>query len=241
MYAYDPKSSSCTRFSYSGCGGNGNRFFTKSSCQQICILKKASQGLPTSGVASPWLKISCGKPDTKPKSASQCDAKSKNVTFYYYDKTNDSCKMDFSCWNEIGGGKFRTKSSCEALCLLSARQDLDPAQCLLPPQEGPCGGKIRRYYYNINERKCQTFHFGGCRGNGNNFGAKADCEAACKGSETKVIASFLKAMCGLPVSKGTCSRNFRRFYFDNSTNTCREFEYTGCGGNENRVRASLSK
>ena len=231
MFAFDPKTSSCVGFTYRGCGGNANRFFTKSSCQQVCIMKKGSQ----SAVASPWLKVSCDKPPSK--MASQCDAKSKNVTFFYYDKTNDSCKMDVGCSSDVGSGKFRTKSTCEALCLLSERKDLDPAQCLLPPQEGPCGGNIRRYFYNIKEGKCQTFHFGGCRGNGNNFVTKGDCEAACKGSETKVIATFLKAMCGLPLSKGTCSRNIRRFYFDNSTKTCKEFEYSGCGGNENRVSA----
>ena len=35
------------------------------------------------------------------------------------------------------------------------------------------------------------------------------------------------------MSPGTCSGKFRRFYFDNSTGTCREFIYTGCGGNGN--------
>ena len=39
--------------------------------------------------------------------------------------------------------------------------------------------------------------------------------------------------CFHPLSVGSCSGRFRRFHFDNATNSCREFLYTGCGGNGN--------
>ena len=35
-YYFDPKTSSCLRFTYSGCGGNGNNFLTQSQCTVFC-------------------------------------------------------------------------------------------------------------------------------------------------------------------------------------------------------------
>ena len=88
----------------------------------------------------------------------------------------------------------------------------------------------------MEEGRCLEFKYGGCRGNANNFEAKKDCEAACKGSEAKVIVSFLKSICTFPMMQGNCSKNLKRYHYDNETNTCQQFEYSGCGGNENRVR-----
>ncbi len=67
------------------------------------------------------------------------------------------------------------------------------------------------------------------------FFYSADCEIACKGAERKVLSSLLKAVCSMPKARGPCKKNYRRFYYDNVTNTCPEFEYSGCGGNENQV------
>ena len=36
MYGYDMKSGECHNFTYSGCAGNSNRFFTLSSCKSVC-------------------------------------------------------------------------------------------------------------------------------------------------------------------------------------------------------------
>jgi hypothetical protein len=63
------------------------------------------------------------------------------------------------------------RKSCEALCKGGSTK-LDPSLCLLPPLEGPCGGSMRRYFYDIEEGKCSEFRYGGCRGNPNNFVTK---------------------------------------------------------------------
>ncbi|CDS43599.1 expressed protein [Echinococcus multilocularis] len=36
VYGYNPRKGSCERFTYSGCGGNGNRFKHKRDCKRIC-------------------------------------------------------------------------------------------------------------------------------------------------------------------------------------------------------------
>ncbi|XP_045191277.2 carboxypeptidase inhibitor SmCI-like [Mercenaria mercenaria] len=39
--------------------------------------------------------------------------------------------------------------------------------------------------------------------------------------------------CSLPKDKGDCRANIKKFYFDGAIGACREFNYTGCGGNLN--------
>uniref|UniRef100_A0A4Q8K5F7 U1-Liphistoxin-Lth1a_1 n=1 Tax=Liphistius thaleban TaxID=1905330 RepID=A0A4Q8K5F7_9ARAC len=56
------------------------------------------------------------------------------------------------------------------------RQDGDI--CLLPPKTGPCRAVINRYYHSGNGI-CQSFIYGGCQGNGNNFRTKEECERVC--------------------------------------------------------------
>ncbi|XP_068673323.1 tauPI-stichotoxin-Hcr2b-like isoform X2 [Montipora foliosa] len=40
--------------------------------------------------------------------------------------------------------------------------------------------------------------------------------------------------CSSPSEAGPCRAYFRKFFFDTSDKTCKEFGYGGCGGNGNR-------
>ncbi|XP_069130032.1 uncharacterized protein [Argopecten irradians] len=51
--------------------------------------------------------------------------------------------------------------------------------CTLEPLTGPCRSRKRRYFYNIQTEECEEFIYGGCRGNGNNFLSKEECEESC--------------------------------------------------------------
>ena len=235
MYAYDKRVSKCVNFNYGGCAGNGNRFFSKSSCQDICVNAKptASTSSTTKLTSTTTLSkvTTCDKP-----LKTTCDG--RNATFYFYDKSKDKCAKDTGCSADTGSGRFKTKSLCENLCKVQP-QKLEPGQCLLPPNEGPCGKTLRRYFYDAEEGICVEFRYGGCQGNVNNFESKKDRESSCKGAEKKVIESLLKSVCALPKARGPCSNNYRRFFYENSTNTCQEFEFSGCGGNENQVTTQL--
>ncbi|XP_005182687.1 kunitz-type serine protease inhibitor Hg1 isoform X2 [Musca domestica] len=71
------------------------------------------------------------------------------------------------------------------------------SKCLLPKEPGPCRMRLERYYYNAETDSCETFVFGGCRGNENSFGFKETCEAACKKSpltSKKMNPSTLKSL-----------------------------------------------
>ncbi|KAH9508873.1 hypothetical protein Btru_050300 [Bulinus truncatus] len=40
--------------------------------------------------------------------------------------------------------------------------------------------------------------------------------------------------CSLPPEKGPCKGYMPSFYYDTSSNTCKQFFYGGCAGNSNR-------
>ncbi|XP_040431819.1 papilin-like isoform X2 [Cygnus olor] len=55
--------------------------------------------------------------------------------------------------------------------------------CHLPAAPGPCGGRELRFFYNVTSGRCETFPYGGCEGNPNNFGTRAACHRACVGHD----------------------------------------------------------
>ncbi|CAF0985774.1 unnamed protein product [Didymodactylos carnosus] len=51
--------------------------------------------------------------------------------------------------------------------------------CMQSLETGPCTNYERRYYLNIDMKKCVEFEFGGCDGNENNFLTRDTCEDTC--------------------------------------------------------------
>lgn len=50
------------------------------------------------------------------------------------------------------------------------------------------------------------------------------------------LSFFLQAgplLCYSPKDEGLCSSSVPRYYYDSKTKSCKEFRYTGCGGNAN--------
>jgi uncharacterized lipoprotein YbaY len=52
--------------------------------------------------------------------------------------------------------------------------------CTLPKTIGPCRKDTPRFFYNPETKECESFSFGGCKGNKNNFLTKEECEKLCK-------------------------------------------------------------
>lgn len=51
--------------------------------------------------------------------------------------------------------------------------------CVQQPETGPCRGNYQRYAYNAHSNRCESFTYGGCRGNRNNFLTENDCLQTC--------------------------------------------------------------
>ena len=56
--------------------------------------------------------------------------------------------------------------------------------CMLPSDPGNCLAAFQNYYFNSETGQCETFIYGGCGGNDNNFESLEDCEAACGANAT---------------------------------------------------------
>jgi Kunitz/Bovine pancreatic trypsin inhibitor domain len=53
-------------------------------------------------------------------------------------------------------------------------------RCYLPTSVGRCRASMTRYYYNVTARQCQSFIYGGCDGNANNFNDIEECQKECE-------------------------------------------------------------
>lgn len=72
-------------------------------------------------------------------------------------------------------------------------QDAPDVDCSLPALTGRCKGHLVRYYYDSNAATCQTFVYGGCEGNSNNFETLAECQETCS-SNTRIFKALKRSV-----------------------------------------------
>ncbi|XP_045647062.1 protein AMBP [Ursus americanus] len=96
--------------------------------------------------------------------------------------------------------------------------------CQLGHAEGPCLGMVMRFFYNGSSMACETFQYGGCLGNGNNFASEKECLQTCR----------TVAACNLPIVRGPCRGYHKLWAFDAAQGKCVPFIYGGCQGNGNK-------
>uniref|UniRef100_A0A3P8QAG6 BPTI/Kunitz inhibitor domain-containing protein n=1 Tax=Astatotilapia calliptera TaxID=8154 RepID=A0A3P8QAG6_ASTCA len=141
-YYYDSTDKKCKRFSWTGCLGNGNRFFDYNSCNftcarlfpQICqsrLLKRTEGG---------------------------CNG---NCVKYYYDSREEKCKELIWTGCVGNGNRFHDYNSCNSTCS-GVKGKNSVLSCLLKRAEGGCNGNCVKYYYDSSDKKCKEFIWTGC-------------------------------------------------------------------------------
>ncbi|XP_029475372.1 kunitz-type protease inhibitor 2 isoform X2 [Rhinatrema bivittatum] len=161
-----------------------------------------------------------------------------------------------SCLHFIYGGcngnlnNYLTEEDCIKMCNnfknaenILAKQSTDDSSyqeyCTVKPETGPCRAAFPRYYYDMEEKICREFIYGGCLGNKNNYLSENSCKDKCIAmvAEPEKIKSdkgvSFQEYCAAPSVTGPCRAAFPRWYYNTSTRTCTKFTYGGCKGNQN--------
>uniref|UniRef100_A0A8C9SHY4 Protein AMBP n=1 Tax=Scleropages formosus TaxID=113540 RepID=A0A8C9SHY4_SCLFO len=99
--------------------------------------------------------------------------------------------------------------------------------CLSLPDAGHCLAWFPRFFYNSTVKACQSFIYGGCEGNHNNFLTEKACLQTCR----------TKDACRQPIVSGPCKAYLPRWGFDSESNECVFFLYGGCHGNSNNFHS----
>ncbi|VDP21130.1 unnamed protein product [Soboliphyme baturini] len=104
-------------------------------------------------------------------------------------------------------------------------------KCSLKVDPGYCDGNYRRWFYNPFKDDCQSFAYGGCGGNENNFFTREMCTEKC---QPWLLPNRDKdPKCFAPPTKGPCYARFYRWFYNPEMKECLEFIYGGCHGNSN--------
>ncbi|XP_035511310.1 WAP, Kazal, immunoglobulin, Kunitz and NTR domain-containing protein 2 [Morone saxatilis] len=135
----------------------------------LVVLKREAKGKNAEGNSTnlPFPAEECLKsPDTD-------DCGEESMSWYYEPKRNNCFTFTYSQCN-----KNRNHFDTYEACMLSCGGEL-AAPCSLPSLQGPCKAYEPRWAYSNGLKKCQSFVYGGCGGNENNFESKEACEEMC--------------------------------------------------------------
>ncbi|MBN3292018.1 TFPI1 inhibitor, partial [Polypterus senegalus] len=179
---------------------------------------------------------------------------------FFFNSTSQSCQL-FIYGGCLGNdNNYLSMEDCQSFCgqgtvlpqvLTSQDEDQNKVTedttayaeyCLTEPAVGLCKASMPRYFYNSNAKMCQTFIYGGCMGNKNNYLTEEECQAKCAVTVapkalTENIPEAYKERCMAKKETGPCRASFMSWYFDPIAKNCLPFTYGGCLGNQNRYES----
>lgn len=140
-----------------------------------------------------------------PKETGPCRAR---IPAYYYDAGKAQCLIFTYGGCKGNDNRFSSYEDCQSACrrpapglntgsqavissqpvvgsqgsqaVISSVPDVG-RQCSQPRVVGFCRAAIRRFFFNATTGKCESFIYGGCNGNSNNFRSYDRCREACGG------------------------------------------------------------
>jgi len=107
----------------------------------------------------------------------------RHIRWYYNKEAKDCMKFRYGgCFGN--SNNFKSREDCRRRC---KKEDFDEKKeaCSMVPHHGPCNDGLKRWFFNPKLGKCQTFMYGGCGANANNFLTRKQCNHFCKKRENK--------------------------------------------------------
>ncbi|XP_058455705.1 papilin isoform X3 [Malaya genurostris] len=158
---YDQRTQRCHAFTFSGCEGNANNFYTERECEQQC--RQAPP--PPPAAAAPSV---CDEPY-------DYGTGNEPTIVYIYNKERASCEQNYYSGEGGNGNRFSSQEQCERQCGEYRGVDV----CSEAKDAGPCDQSEPKFFYDSLTKSCQPFNYSGCEGNGNRFATSEECEVTC--------------------------------------------------------------
>uniref|UniRef100_A0A3B4WW61 Serine peptidase inhibitor, Kunitz type, 2 n=1 Tax=Seriola lalandi dorsalis TaxID=1841481 RepID=A0A3B4WW61_SERLL len=107
---------------------------------------------------------------------------------WYYNSRTGNCEPFIYGGCRGNKNNYISKENCVATCTVSvlpsskkssADDDEYKDKCMATPDPGPCRAAFPKFYYDHNTGTCQSFMYGGCRGNQNSYGTVEECMSRC--------------------------------------------------------------
>ncbi|CAJ0961766.1 unnamed protein product, partial [Mesorhabditis belari] len=226
-YHYDRQLRECRPFSYSGCGGNGNRFLTINQCEMMCF--------DFNSLTDP--EMDCFEPLDIGYGRNEMECIENSGFRFYFDRDFGSCSKFWYLGCGGNANNFYSFDVCHRTCRnsrrLPKREIDDISVCFdVPSDKGRCHNNdtkpVQRWTYTNG--KCANFTYSGCDGSSNRFSSLHECESICKGLKKSIQIN----KCSHQPDWGTCNHMRYMWYYESKVGTCAQFLYGGCGGNTNR-------
>lgn len=103
----------------------------------------------------------------QPKVVGRCRAA---VERYYFDTATESCTSFTYGGCDGNQNNFDTLENCQAHC---------ESVCDQPKISSRCLAYFPKWFFDKETNSCSDFVYGGCGGNGNNFGTLEKCQSIC--------------------------------------------------------------